>query len=98
MKTTPNVCGCSAESQIDSISPMNETTNPALGVPPAQCPRHAKRVASTTPRVVGQWMNFADLHREPFRLFFPAATLAGLIGIALWPIMLLGWTGNYPGP
>ena len=77
---------------------MNETTIPGLRTPPAQCPRRAKRVASTTPRVLGQWVNFADLHREPFRLFFPAATLAGLIGIALWPIMLLGWTENYPGP
>lgn len=43
-------------------------------------------------------MNFADLHREPFRLFFPAATLAGFIGVALWPVMLLGWTEIYPGP
>ncbi|MBI5802862.1 MAG: NnrS family protein [Verrucomicrobia bacterium] len=45
-----------------------------------------------------QWIRLADLHREPFRLFFPAATLAGLIGVALWPVLLLGWTDNYPGP
>lgn len=32
------------------------------------------------------------------RLFFPFATLAGLIGVALWPVMLLGWSENYPGP
>ncbi|MEQ2007131.1 MAG: NnrS family protein [Limisphaerales bacterium] len=43
-------------------------------------------------------LNFADLHREPFRLFFPAATLAGLVGVLLWVPMLLGWTDNYPGP
>ena len=77
---------------------MNETTKSALGTPPAQCPRRAKRVASIIPRVVGRWVSFADLYREPFRLFFPAGTLAGLIGIALWPILLLGWTENYPGP
>jgi uncharacterized protein involved in response to NO len=43
-------------------------------------------------------VNFGDLHREPFRLFFPVAVMAGLIGVALWPVMLLGWTENYPGP
>src|ERR1043165_5968888 len=37
------------------------------------------------------------LAREPFRLFFPAATLAGIIGVALWPMHLLGWGANYPG-
>jgi uncharacterized protein involved in response to NO len=77
---------------------MNETSNSALRTPPAQCPRHSQHVASTAPRVVGRWVNWTDLHHEPFRLFFPAATLAGLIGVALWPIMLLGWTENYPGP
>ena len=40
---------------------------------------------------------FADLHREPFRLFFPAATLAGLCGVSLWIPLLLGWTNDYPG-
>src|SRR5436190_1980529 len=37
------------------------------------------------------------LAREPFRLFFPAATLAGIIGVSLWPLNLLGWTSEYPG-
>ncbi|MBI3869833.1 MAG: NnrS family protein [Verrucomicrobia bacterium] len=46
----------------------------------------------------GRWASFTDLHREPFRIFFPAATLAGFIGVALWPVVLLGWTQNYPGP
>lgn len=35
--------------------------------------------------------------REPFRLFFPAATLAGILGVALWPLHLLGILANYPG-
>ena len=47
---------------------------------------------------IRRWARFADFHHEPFRLFFPFATLAGLIGVALWPVMLLGWTENYPGP
>jgi uncharacterized protein involved in response to NO len=38
-----------------------------------------------------------DVLREPFRLFFPVATLAGLLGVSLWVPMLLGWTDNYPG-
>lgn len=35
--------------------------------------------------------------REPFRIFFPAATLVGVIGVALWPLHLLGIAGSYPG-
>ncbi|HEY6225882.1 MAG TPA: NnrS family protein [Verrucomicrobiae bacterium] len=37
------------------------------------------------------------LAREPFRLFFPAATVAGIVGVALWPLHLLGFIANYPG-
>lgn len=48
---------------------------------------------SATPRP----LTLADLHREPFRLFFPAATLAGLAGVSLWLPLLLGWTTDYPG-
>jgi uncharacterized protein involved in response to NO len=78
---------------------MNSTIDPAIkGATPAQCPRRAQRLASSTPRAIGRWITFTDLCREPFRLFFPAATLAGLIGVSLWPVMLLGWTENYPGP
>src|SRR5262245_55523197 len=78
---------------------MNEATGIAPKTPtPLQCPHRAKRVASAAPSTVRRWVNFADLPREPFRLFFPAATVAALIGISLWPWMLLGWTENYPGP
>ena len=56
------------------------------------------RKATSSIQPVGRWARFADFHHEPFRLFFPAATLAGLIGVALWPISLLGWTENYAGP
>ncbi len=35
--------------------------------------------------------------REPFRLFFPAATLAGILGAALWPLHLLGISPDFPG-
>ena len=35
--------------------------------------------------------------REPFRLFFPLATLAGIVGVLLWPLHLLGISPTYPG-
>src|SRR5688500_6337004 len=38
-----------------------------------------------------------DLGKEPFRLFFPAAVLAGLIGVALWPLHFGGVVAFYPG-
>lgn len=59
-------------------------------------PSTAGEVAA--PPTVSRWARWADFPHEPFRLFFPFATLAGLIGVALWPVMLLGWTENYPGP
>lgn len=52
----------------------------------------------TGPGRAKRWASPADYHHEPFRLFFPFATLAGLIGVALWPVMSLGWSENYPGP
>jgi hypothetical protein len=77
---------------------MSETTSPGFSAARTQCPRRAKRVASAAPGAIRRWVNFADLHHEPFRLFFPVAVIAGLIGVALWPVMLLGWMENYPGP
>ncbi len=44
-----------------------------------------------------QRLCLADLHREPFRLFFPLATLAGFIGVLLWIPLLMGWSADYPG-
>lgn len=37
------------------------------------------------------------LAREPFRVFFPLATLSGMVGVALWPLNLLGIIAMYPG-
>lgn len=34
---------------------------------------------------------------EPYRVFFPLATLAGLTGVALWPLHLGAWLETYPG-
>lgn len=38
-----------------------------------------------------------DLGQEPFRLFFPAGVLAGIVGVALWPLHLVGLMESYPG-
>jgi uncharacterized protein involved in response to NO len=36
------------------------------------------------------------LAREPYRLFFPLAVLAGVAGVALWPLLYAGWLPFYP--
>jgi uncharacterized protein involved in response to NO len=34
---------------------------------------------------------------EPFRLFFPAATIAGIVGVLMWPLHLMGLMETFPG-
>lgn len=38
-----------------------------------------------------------DFGKEPFRIFFPAGVLAGIVGVALWPLYFWGATEFYPG-
>ena len=42
-------------------------------------------------------VSLALVAREPFRVFFPAATLVGLAGGAVWPLHFLGVIPLYPG-
>jgi len=42
-------------------------------------------------------ITFSDLGREPFRVFFPEGVLAGLVGVALWPLHFAGLVRLYPG-
>lgn len=42
-------------------------------------------------------LKLVDLRAEPFRLFFPAAVLVGILGVALWPLYFGGFLENYPG-
>ncbi|MHC1764395.1 MAG: NnrS family protein [Verrucomicrobiia bacterium] len=42
-------------------------------------------------------ISWAAAAREPFRLFFPAAVIVGLAGVALWPLHFLGLVELYPG-
>ena len=47
--------------------------------------------ATAAPRIV------ARVVAEPYRVFFPLATFAGLVGVAMWPLHLGGWLASYPG-
>lgn len=44
-----------------------------------------------------QRISLADFGREPFRLFFPEGVVAGILGVALWPLHFGGVTSFYPG-
>lgn len=48
-------------------------------------------MADSTPRS----LVLADLGGEPFRLLFPSAVLAGMLGALVWPLHFAGW-GGYP--
>src|ERR1051326_3829139 len=39
-----------------------------------------------------------DLGKEPFRVFFPAGVLSGIIGVLLWPLHFWHVVSFYPGP
>lgn len=77
------------------VAPITEPS-PVVNPGPGRCPRHARRAAVGGLKV-RTWLTARDLHHEPFRLFFPIAALAGLVGITLWPLMLGGWMEEYPG-
>ena len=47
---------------------------------------------SNAPRIT-----IAEVGREPFRVFFPAGVLAGITGVALWPLHFMGLVEMYPG-
>jgi uncharacterized protein involved in response to NO len=62
----------------------------------------ALRLSQRAPRPLQRFsamtkIRVADLAREPFRIFFPAAVLAGILGVALWPIYFTHLTQFYPG-
>src|SRR5689334_13300750 len=42
-------------------------------------------------------IHFKDIGHEPLHIFFPAGVLAGIIGVALWPLYFWGVTQFYPG-
>ena len=42
-------------------------------------------------------ITWEDVGKEPFRLFFPAGVVSGIVGVALWPLSFGGWISFYPG-
>ena len=42
-------------------------------------------------------ITLGDIGKEPFRLFFPAGVLAGIVGVSLWPLHFGGLVSLYPG-
>ncbi|MEP6664582.1 MAG: NnrS family protein, partial [Verrucomicrobiota bacterium] len=52
---------------------------------------------SFQPLRTSQRITLSDFGKEPFRIFFPAAVLAGIIGVSLWPLYFWGVTQFYPG-
>ena len=79
-------------------APTDISSAPSVHALPPLCPSRAAKALSTAPKNTRSWVRIEDVYREPFRLFFPLAILAGLIGVALWPLMMLGWLPTYPGP
>jgi len=41
---------------------------------------------------------FSLCSAEPFRIYFPLATLLGISGVSLWPLFFSGLHNFYPGP
>jgi uncharacterized protein involved in response to NO len=80
---------------VDSAAPLSP---PVASTPqPGQCPRRSKRLAGTIANRPCRAISLGDFWVEPFRLFFPAAVVAGVVGVVLWPLMLAGWMEDYPG-
>jgi uncharacterized protein involved in response to NO len=42
-------------------------------------------------------VSWPDFGREPFRILFPLAVLAGILGVALWPLHFAEIIASYPG-
>src|ERR1043165_5313341 len=51
----------------------------------------------TKPLKTPSRITLKDFGKEPFRVFFPAGVLAGITGVALWPLYFWGVTQFYPG-
>src|SRR5262245_32554288 len=53
--------------------------------------------AATTRGNPARYISVKEIAREPFRIFFPAGVVAGLAGVALWPLLFAGIYAFYPG-
>jgi uncharacterized protein involved in response to NO len=67
-------------------------------MPPIPLPREAAKCPTASAAIKGP-SRFVDLClSEPFRIFFPLATLLGISGVSLWPLFFSGIHKFYPGP
>jgi len=73
--------------QIKDDAPRDRETDSMMTTIKVSCPLRS----TVAPRIV------ARVAAEPYRVFFPLATLAGLTGVAMWPLHLGGWLETYPG-
>lgn len=65
------------------------------GKRPSRCPRHAKKSQPTGP-APERWIRLEELWSETFRLFFPLALVAGVLGVIVWPLVFWGWMERSP--
>ena len=80
---------------------MNPPATPTVerlsvgGKRPSRCPRHARKNPNngTAPAA---WIRPEALWSEPFRLFFPLALTAGVLGVIVWPLVFWGWMERSP--
>lgn len=63
---------------------------------PSRCQK-TKSAAPPDPAAPIRRLTLEDLRKEPYRLFFPAAVLVGLLGVAQWPLHFGGHMAMYPG-
>lgn len=62
--------------------------------------KNDKRVRSFTGKlasVTARQISIGDVSGEPFRVFFPLAVIAGMLGVAIWPLHFAGLYPSYPG-
>jgi uncharacterized protein involved in response to NO len=62
---------------------------PTGGAPP--------NLVTSLPVKKSRLISLEDVGKEPFRIFFPAGVLAGIVGVSLWPLYFWGVTQFYPG-
>jgi len=46
---------------------------------------------------ISRRISLTEISGEPFRIFFPAGVLAGVLGVAIWPLYFWGALEFYPG-
>jgi uncharacterized protein involved in response to NO len=64
--------------------------------PPPGNPREIRQLRPDGPAATRR-VAWQEIGEEPYRLFFPAGLLAGIVGVLLWPLHYAGAVELYPG-